>query len=300
MKTMKKLILIAFIGLLSAYRLDAQQLPQFSMFNENLYVLNPAFGGMNPWFDVKGMNRSQWAGITDAPRTFALSMQGQLKNPHVGLGGHVFTDVVGPTRRTGIQFSYTYHFYLNEKVKLALGLSGGALQFAIDGSRIRMAEEGDPALLTNLQSQLVFDASFGAAMYGENWYVGFAMPQLLQNQIRLYDSVNQDQNRLEDHYFLMAGYKYRINDDWMIEPAMIVKYVSPVPLSWDVMARGWFRESVWAGAGYRHNDAFVAMAGYMWNNSLSIGYAYDMSTSGLRRHSTGTHEIVLGFRFDQR
>lgn len=270
------------------------------MFQENLYVLNPAFGGMSPWFDVKGMNRSQWSGITDAPRTFTMSLNAPLKNPHVGLGGYVFTDNVGPTRRTGIQFSYTYHFFLNENIRLGLGLSGGALQFAIDGSKIRMAEDGDPALLTNLQSQLVFDASFGASLYSDDWYVGFSMPQLLQNQVRLYDSVNQDQNRLEDHYFLMAGYKYRMNDEWMLEPALIVKYVQPVPVSWDIMTRCWYRETVWAGAAYRHNDAFVAMAGYMWNNSLSIGYAYDMSTSGLRRHSTGTHEIVVGFRFDQR
>lgn len=300
MTTMKQTMFILCMLLAAACRLDAQQLPQFSMFQDNLYLLNPGFGGMSPWFDVKGVNRSQWSGITDAPRTFALSMHAPLRNPHIGVGGYVFTDNVGPTRRTGIQFSGTYHFNINEKVKVGLGLSAGALQFAIDGSKIRLAEQGDPALMNALQSQLVFDASFGATMYSDDWYVGFSMPQLLQNQIRLYDSVNQDINRLEDHYFLMAGYRYKMTDDWMVEPAFIVKYVSPVPVSWDLMTRFWYRESVYAGAGYRYNDAFVAMAGYLWNNSLSIGYAYDMSASGLRRHSTGTHEIVLGFRFDQR
>ncbi len=300
MKSVVRTCLVTLLALLATGQIDAQQVPQFSMFQDNLYVLNPAFGGRSPWFEVKGVNRTQWSGITDAPRTFALAMHGPLRNPNVGVGGYVFTDNVGPTRRTGIQLSGTYHFSINENVRLGLGLSGGALQFAIDGSKIRLAEEGDPALLNTLQSQLVFDASFGFSVYSDDWYIGFSMPQLLQNQIRLYDGVNQDVNRLEDHYFLMAGYQYTLNDDWMIEPALIVKYVQPVPLSWDLMTRCWFRNTVWAGVSYRHGDAVVAMAGYQWNNSLSIGYSYDLSVSGLRRHSTGTHEIVLGFRFDQR
>lgn len=297
MKMIKALLLIA--GLALTLGMSAQQLPLFSLYQENLYMLNPAFGGMNPWFDVKGVNRSQWTGLTDAPRTFGLSLNGPLRNRSIGVGGHLFTDNVGPTRRTGIQLSGTYHFKLTETIKLGLGLSAGALQFAIDGSRIRLGVDGDPALLNALQSQTVFDASFGALVYSDDWYFGFALPQLLQNQLNLYESVEQAANRIEDHYFAMAGYRWHVSDDWMIEPSAMVRFVQPAPLSFDVSARGWYREMVYAGLSYRHNDAVVAMAGYQWNNSLSIGYAYDMTMSGLRNHSTGTHEIVLGFRFNQ-
>lgn len=297
MKMIKALLLVA--GLALTLGMSAQQLPLFSLYQENLYMLNPAFGGMNPWFDVKGVNRSQWTGLTDAPRTFGLSLNGPLRNRSIGVGGHLFTDNVGPTRRTGIQLSGTYHFKLTETIKLGLGLSAGALQFAIDGSRIRLGVDGDPALLNALQSQTVFDASFGALVYSDDWYFGFALPQLLQNQLNLYESVEQAANRIEDHYFAMAGYRWHVSDDWMIEPSAMVRFVQPAPLSFDVSARGWYREMVYAGVSYRHNDAVVAMAGYQWNNSLSIGYAYDMTMSGLRHHSTGTHEIVLGFRFNQ-
>lgn len=299
MKAIKLLFSLAVLWFLAPYRADAQQLPQFSMFQENLYVLNPAMGGRSPFFEVKGSNRSQWSGITDAPRTFALSLDGPLKNPHIGLGGYLFTDNVGPTRRTGIQLSYTWHFFLTEDIRLGLGLSGGALQFAIDGSKIELAEAGDPALLSNLQAQTVFDATFGVSVYTDTWYAGFSLPQLLQNQLRLYDDHQHDLTRLEDHYYLMAGYRYQIDDQFMVEPSLLVKYVSPVPVSWNLQARCWYRNTVFLGAGYRHNDAVIAMAGYSWNESLSIAYAYDMSTSGLRRHSTGSHELVLGFRFNQ-
>lgn len=293
---------IAFVCfmLLLLQEVQAQQLPQISMFRENEYVLNPAIGGSLDHFQVRGMNRSQWAGITDAPRTFTLAMHGPLKNPHIGLGGHLFTDNVGPTRRTGIQLSYSWHFFLNEKMRLGLGLSAGMLQFAIDGSKITLAEEGDPALFSELRAQTVFDATFGAYLYTDDYYVGLTLPQLLQNQIRLYESVDQATNRLEDHYLLMAGYKYRFNDTWMVEPVVLLKYVSPVPLKWDLNLRAWYQEMAWAGVSYRSNDAMVVMAGYEYQQSISIAYAYDLTVSGLREHTTGTHEIILGFRFNQR
>lgn len=291
--------IVWFILLLCGGVAHAQQLPQFSMFQDNAYILNPAVGGSNPWFEVRGTNRSQWAGIQDAPRTFALSLQGPLKNPHIGLGGHLFTDNVGPTRRTGIQLSYSWHFFLNDKMRLGLGLSGGMLQFAIDGSKITLAEDGDPALFNQMQSQTVFDATFGAYLYTDEYYVGISAPQLLQNQIRLYESVDQAANRLEDHYYLMAGYRYQLNSDWRIEPNLLVRYVHPAPVKWELGARGWWKDMVWAGLSYRSNDAFIAMAGYEYRETLSIGYAYDMTVSGLRQHTTGTHEIVIGFRFNQ-
>lgn len=295
-----KLHIIAVLCLGFSFLGTSQQLPQISMFMDNAYVMNPAFGGSKPYFEVRGMNRSQWTGITDAPRTFTLSLHGPLKNPHIGLGGHLFTDNVGPTRRTGIQLSYSWHFFLNEDMKLGLGLSAGALQFAIDGSKITLAEDGDPALFGEMRSQTTFDATFGALLYTDDYYVGFSLPQLLQNQVKLYESGDQATNRLEDHYFLMAGYKYQLSDDWAVEPSALVKYVNPAPIKWEISARAWYRNMVWAGASYRSNDAMVAMAGYEYSEVLSIAYSYDLTLSGLREHTTGTHEILIGFRFNQR
>ncbi len=275
----------------------AQQLPQVSQYLSQAYMMNPAVAGSKTEFEARSMNRYQWVGITDAPRTFVLSLQGPLRNPKVGLGGYLFTDNAGPTRRTGIQFSYAYHFKLNDYTKLSLGMSMGMLQFAIDGSKITLGEQGDPALFSQLSDQIVFDATFGAYLYGEDYYIGFSAPQMLQNQINLYDSETQSLSKLEDHYYLFGGYKWQVNDDFMLEPSALFKYVFPAPLKVDISARAFYRKMVWLGASWRSNDAWVAMAGYEWNERLMIGYSYDFSTTNIRRHSDGTHEIQLGFRF---
>jgi len=104
---------------------------------------------------------------------------------------------------------------------------------------------------------------------------------------------------LEDHYLLTAGYKYAVNEDLTIEPSVLIKYISPVPLKIDATVRGIYREMIWAGVSWRNNDAWVAMLGYEWNEQVSIGYAFDFTTSNLQNYSNGTHELMIGLRFNQ-
>ena len=56
----------------------------------------------------------------------------KTKTENVGLGGIVFNDKFGPTSRIGGSVSYSYHFYLSEKIKMSLALAGGFTQFKID------------------------------------------------------------------------------------------------------------------------------------------------------------------------
>ena len=99
---MKNKVLI-FIFVISFCKLSAQQLPQYSNYMVNDYAMNPAIGGSRPYFEGMSNNRYQWIGITDAPRTYILSVHGPTKNQKMGLGGLLFTDIVGPTRRTGLR-----------------------------------------------------------------------------------------------------------------------------------------------------------------------------------------------------
>src|SRR5438552_17373974 len=111
----------------------SQQLPQYSQYMLNQMAINPAVAGKEDYAEVRSNNRHQWLGITDAPRTYMLTLQGPIKDKHMGLGMNLYTDIVGPTRRTGISFSYAYHLKLNKQLNLAMGLSAGLQQWGIDG-----------------------------------------------------------------------------------------------------------------------------------------------------------------------
>jgi hypothetical protein len=75
---------------------------------------------------VKSNNRLNWIGITDAPRTFIhIGTRSVPQIQNMGMGVSIFSDVTGPTSRTGAHLSYAYHLKLSSKLRLGMGLSLG-------------------------------------------------------------------------------------------------------------------------------------------------------------------------------
>jgi type IX secretion system PorP/SprF family membrane protein len=299
---MKRILYIIILVLGALGSSFSQQIPHYSQYWLNDYVLNPAVAGTKNYIDAKSNNRYQWIGINDAPRTYILSLNGPILKEKMGVGGYIFTDIVGPTRRTGGYGSYAYNLNLTSDIKLSLGLSAGLLQFAVDASKISLRDEFDPALSNNLQSVMVPDASFGLLAYTSKWYFGATANQLLNNRVKFFDNpnFNNKSSRLALHFTSMAGYKYPLNESITIEPTLFIKYVAPVPVQVDISARGIYKEKVWAGLTYRTSDAIAITIGYLMGENLTFGYAYDYATSNIRNYSSGTHELMLGIRFNKR
>ncbi len=278
----------------------SQQLPQYTQYMLNEMAINPAVAGKDDFADVRSNNRYQWIGITDAPRTYMLTLHGPIKSKNMGIGMNLYTDIVGPTRRTGLNFSYAYHLKLKEDMFLSMGLSAGVLQWGIDGSKLVLRDSGDENLLSTYQTTYVPD--FGAGIYfhkKDRFYVGLSLPQLYQAPIKLYDGAGKN-SRIINHFNLNAAYKFDLGDDFKIEPSFLVKYAIPAPPKMDIGARVIYQEQIWLGGAYRHHDAFTALIGYFYKNYLMIGYSYDFTTTNIKKYSTGTHEIMLGIRFSKK
>lgn len=278
----------------------SQQLPQYTQYMLNEMAINPAVAGKDEYADVRSNNRYQWIGITDAPRTYMLTLHGPIKSKNMGIGMNLYTDIVGPTRRTGLNFSYAYHLKLKEDMFLSMGLSAGVLQWGIDGSKLVLRDSGDENLLSTYQTTYVPD--FGAGIYfhkKDRFYVGLSLPQLYQAPIKLYEGAGKN-SRIINHFNFNAAYKFDLGDDFKIEPSFLVKYAIPAPPKMDIGARVIYQEQIWLGGAYRHNDAFTALVGYFYKNYLMIGYSYDFTTTNIKKYSTGTHEIMLGIRFSKK
>ena len=295
---MKRLLIFIFCVMLLAH-LKAQQLPQYTQYMLNEFAINPAVAGKEEYADMRSNNRYQWIGITDAPRTYVLTVHGPLKLKNMGLGMNLFTDIVGPTRRVGLNFSYAYHIRLNEETKLALGLSAGILQWGIDGHKLVLHDEGDENLLTQYQTTYVPDFGGGLLFHHKKWYFGVAVPQLYQSKINLYPG-SETTGKLVMHFNVNGAYRFDIGEDFKIEPSFLVKYATPAPFKIDGGLRVIYKEQVWLGGAYRHNDAYTALLGFLIRNYIMLGYSYDFPTTNIRKYSSGTHEIMLGLRFSRK
>ncbi|MBK6521085.1 MAG: type IX secretion system membrane protein PorP/SprF [Sphingobacteriaceae bacterium] len=304
---MKSRIYILGLVLLSFFSGKAQQLPQYTQYMLNEMAINPAVAGKEDYTDVRSNNRYQWVGITDSPRTYMLTANGPIKGKNMGLGMHLYTDIVGPTRRTGLNFAYAYHIKVKEDMFVSMGLSAGILQWGIDGSKLILHDEGDANLLTSYKTKIVPDFGTGVYFYKKNrFYVGVAVPQIYEAPINIYVD-KQSNSKIVRHFNINGAYKFDIDDDFKVEPSFVMKYAKPAPLVVDLSVRGIYQEQVWLGVGYRswivngvNSEAFTAMVGYMYKDYLMFGYSYDFCTTNIKKYSTGTHEIMLGLRFSRK
>jgi type IX secretion system PorP/SprF family membrane protein len=300
MKTKQRiyLSLLLLSVLFSTGDIVAQQLPQYTQYQMNDFVLNPAIAGKNKdYWDCRSNNRYQWQGITDAPRTYILSAHGPFKNRKMGIGGTLFTDIVGPTRRVGFNMAYSYHLKLNDQYQLNLGLSAGILQYSVDGHKLTLYDNDDLILVSQYRSAVTPDFGAGAYLHSDKLFVSFSVPQFYEAEVKLQGLTHSTLSRIKPHYYTMAGYTFDLNDDFQVEPSVLVKYMKPTPVKVDVSVRGIYKKQMWLGLTYRTHDAICAMLGVWYKNWLMFGYGYDYTTTNLRKYSTGTHEITLGLRF---
>lgn len=292
----KKMLLFLLVCPFAAI---SQQLPHYSQYMINDYVMNPAIGGKNNYFEGISANRYQWIGITDAPRTYIMSVHGPLKYDHMGVGGQLFTDIVGPTRRTGFNLSYAYHAPLNDKIKLSFGLSAGLTQFMVDGQKINLHDPGDLIIMNALQSVLTPDFSAGIYLYSDRFWVGASAMQIQANKLRFFDYMSNTTSIMTRHFYGMLGYRQPLGEDFVLEPSALLKFAAPAPFQFDIGLRAIYKEKFWLGGSFRNRDAIAIYTGFVFRENLMLGYSYDLTTTNLGNYSTGTHELVIGIKFNR-
>jgi hypothetical protein len=82
--------------------------------------------------------------------------------------------------------------------------------------------------------------------------------------------------------------------DWSFRPSTQIRVAPGVPASADLVAALDYDGVAGLGLGYRTGAALIAMARVKVLEYLTIGYAYEFTTSQLRTSAASTHELVIG------
>ncbi|MEN8226650.1 MAG: type IX secretion system membrane protein PorP/SprF [Bacteroidota bacterium] len=295
MRRVTYIILLAIVT--GSTALQGQQLPQYTQYMFNDFVINPAIAGVHDFYQIRTNHRFQWVGLMDPPLTNSIAFYGPHANLDMGYGGYVYNDVTGPTSRTGITGSYAYNIAISGDIRLSMGISASMMQFRIDGTQLNPRDVSDVALLQMVSTTYLPDAGIGAYLYADDFYLGISAAQLLNNNIKIFDNKN-GLNRLKTHFNLIGAYRFEVDQDWILEPSIMVKGTAPKELSFDVTARTEWNKMVWGALSYRYHEAIGIMLGYSHEETLLFGYAYDIGISAIRKYNTGTHEIMIGYRFN--
>jgi len=294
---MKKILIVSTILLTIMSFSKAQQMPLYSQYMMNGFLLNPAMAGNVDYIPLRLTVRQQWVGITDAPSTQAISGHYLFNNKKMGLGGYIYNDMFGPIRQTGIQACYSYHLQMGTNNKLALGIAFKAFQFEYDETALTVIDENDPVVQNAKESTFIPDADLGIYFYDDEhrYFAGFAATQLIELDIKLDES---NKNSMVRHYYLTGGYKFKISEEFDLEPSILVKGTEKTPFQLDFNAKGYYKKNYWLGVSYRSSKDIVAIIGIKVDKYY-IGYSFDYPFSNINNYSSGSHEIMIGFNIGE-
>jgi type IX secretion system PorP/SprF family membrane protein len=175
---MRRLLIIWILS--TSVIVTAQQEAQYSLYQTNNFLINPAVAGSYDYWNVKGGFRAQWVGMEGSPTTMFASFHGRVSNPKLfkgkrktfsrskgsgmyhGFGAKFYSDEAGAITYTGFSGSYAVHMALNRWYTLSFGASFGLKRFQLDGSKLKFVQTpDDPSVQNQVYSDDMPDLNLG-------------------------------------------------------------------------------------------------------------------------------------------
>jgi type IX secretion system PorP/SprF family membrane protein len=313
---MKRTLTTFALTISTALAAFAQQDPQFSQNMFNKLATNPGYAGTNNAICATLLGRQQWMGFIDGnkgiPKTYLLSVDSKVDAVRGGLGLTVLSDQLGFEKNFMAKLAYSYHIQVGAGV-LGIGPEIGMIQKSLGGAWVATdGWQGDPAIPTSA-SAITYDIGFGAFYtIPQKLYFGISSTHLTESDLSKSESranppapspLSVDYNyTIARHYYVTAGYRFDAGQSLALEPSVFVKS-DAASTQLDVNLRAIYNNMFWGGVSYRLTDAIVAMVGIEKqgvgnpNGTLKVGYSYDVTTSSIKNHSSGSHELMLGYCF---
>jgi type IX secretion system PorP/SprF family membrane protein len=318
---MKRLIFL-FVLYTAGQVIFPQQLPLYSQYLYNKFLLNPAHAGSEGFTSFNITSREQWIGYSGAPRTYSLSFQTRiLKRSYklnqnifdktvyhpkttgkVGLGGYIFSDRNGLIQRTGFQATYSYHLWVRDYTQLSMGFALTGYHFKINADESSFEESTEPLLNDDLRKGVfVLDIDFGVYLLNPRYDIGFSSLQLLGavSKIGNYAYKNYWMDR---HLYLFGSYNFYTGGKTELKPSLLLKMSEQIRPQADIGFNYCYDQTIWAGIAYRTGGAIITNIGVkiitsrINKVSMYIGYACDVTLNQIQRATFGTHEITMAFK----
>ena len=300
------LYIFAFVGLLLTTKsVLAQQEPQLSMYMYNPLYYNPAAAGSEGVSRIQLTQRTQYLGYqtignadeggTQSSQILSFNMPlAQIKS---GIGIYVLNDKAAANFNQSVQLSYAYRLPLKNGT-LAFGLQAGLFNKGLDYSQFRSIDPNDPLIPTGRISQAKPDLGLGVYYNTTDYWVGVSMDHLNQAAYTL--GTSRSTNPLYRNAYLTAGYRLGLGYDIDVQPSVLLQYATFGGIRNSTVTAnivGTYANRVWAGLGYRFQDAALFTAGInlMRNNALRVGYSLDLVINSTSAKSPTSHELLIGY-----
>lgn len=293
MKSLFKII-IAVLAMGSMSIAFSQQDAMFTQYMFNEVTINPAYAGSHDVVSMTGLLREQWVGIDGRPRTQSFNVHTPLRNKKIGLGLSLVNDKIAVSNNLNVNGAFSYRIPLGKTKNLQFGLQAGITNNKTDLGALKVEDGSESSFSSGSVSELL--PNFGAGLYyfTEKFYLGISIPQIMNNSL---SKGGVSLAKQERHYFLTSGYVFKLSPTLKFKPSIFYKYVGGAPMELDVTASLIYKDRFWGGLAWRSFDSADLLLGFQATEQLFIGYAYDYTLTELNDYNSGSHEVVVNYRF---
>lgn len=295
MKKNKNIVILIYLNFIITFSFAQQEL-QTSTYFFNPLIINPAYAGSQKSLVINATVRDQWTNFKGAPKSQFLTIHAPLKGKSIGLGLSFVNDKIGAHSNKSISASWSFSVKLNKKNhRLALGINPGIDIYQTNYTNSKIQDNSDGVFTDGINyTKILPNIGAGLYYYGEKFYLGASSPKIIKNNFNLPGGQIALQ---ENHFYFFGGAIFKLNSLVSMRPSYIVKYVNNAPLSIDGNLSFLILNKVWIGAMYRYKSAIGLNAMYYLTEQFNIGYAYDFTLNSIQKYSSGSHEIMLSYKF---
>jgi len=278
----------------------AQQDPQFTQYMYAGNYFNPAMAGKSGVLEFSAFHRSQWQGYTatsgagNPPTTQLITLQNRLKKKNFGYGLTVVNDQLGATSNLEVNLQGSYHRKI-QRTQMSFGGYFGVSNSTLDFEELQFVNPEPNLPLTGTESQMALDLGAGLMLDRGDFYLGLSGRHLNQAAYDFGDGSYS--NRLQMHNYLLMGYRMRPMGQLRLEPSLLLKSLGTHTLSYELSVIATIQEKVNGGIAYRGEESVSLILGYslLKDNSLKLGYAFDLVIGGVDAKSPTSHELMLRY-----
>lgn len=272
----------------------AQQKAMFTQYMFNGLAINPAYSAMDEALNFTAVARQQWTGFKGAPNTQSFTIHSPIKESNSSAGLMFMRDQIGEViTENGAYLTFAQRVQIGENTYLATGVNAGISKYVANYSMISNATTAiDPVFADGDNMRGNF--GLGVMLFSDRFYAGISSPFFFYRDL---GSTSATRTAYKSHYMMQGGYLADLGENVKFKPNVLLKYVNGAPLEIDVNANFLLKEILWLGTSWRSFDSFDAIAEIQLGPNIQVGYSYDFTTTDLSKVESGSHEIMLNFRF---
>lgn len=304
----RNIVVLAAMMLMFVFDMQGQVDAQLSQYWAIPTYYNAGASGSSDYLRINGGARLQWLSIENAPQSFLgqVDMPLNLFGKRIGVGAGLQSETMGLFSNLNINAQFSYKIKLL-KGELSIGAQVGYFEQKFKGSEVEVPDDddyhdsSDQAIPTQDLKGGTVDVSAGIFYTHKYFWVGVSGLHLLQPTVKM--GLEGSESTASQEYetvvprtlYFMGGSNIPLkNTLFELQPSLMVKTDFSV-FSAEITARARYNKFLSFGVGYRWKEAVMIMAGAEYKNFF-VGYAYDYPLSAIARASSGSHELLVGYK----